>query len=99
MPVKPVANKKISLKKNNEENEAKKRPFEDNNVTEDGISLNVDDTLDMFEEESQGNNKNRKQSKGKLISRKNNFTFHTVENSRFSIAQILREINYEDYRS
>ena len=71
MPVKPVANKKISLKKNNEENEAKKRPFEDNNVTEDGISLNVDDTLDMFEEESSlGNgNKNRKQAKGNIFTK------------------------------
>ena len=72
MPVKPVANKKITLKKNNEEtafSEAKKRPFEDNNVTEDGISLNVDDTLDMFEEESQGNNKNRKQAKGDIFTK------------------------------
>ena len=78
MPVKPVANKKISLKKNNEENEAKKRQktpksgiIEDNNVTEDGISLNVDDTLDMFEEDSSlGNgNKNRKQAKGNIFTK------------------------------
>ena len=91
MPVKPVANKKITLKKNNEENEAKKRPFEDNNVTEDGISLNVDDTLDMFEEESQGNNKNRKQTKG-IISfheKKDCYTYSfTKKNSVFSYSTV-----------
>ena len=68
LPIKPVA-KKISLKKTQESSvnetntSTKKRQAEDNG---DDISLDVNDTLDMFEEKSvAGATKNRRQAKGK----------------------------------